>query len=70
MPLSGDDLSAGFSVFFTGLFKKAVLDLPTFLVFAVVFVLAAFCGVTPALLVAGSGVFGLALYQVRKGAGK
>ena len=52
------------------LFKKAVLDLPTFLVFAVVFVLAAFCGVTPALLVAGSGVFGLALYQVRKGAGK
>ena len=26
-------------------FKKAVLDLPTFLVFAVVFVLAAFCGV-------------------------
>ena len=25
MPLSGDDLAAGFSVFFTGLFKKAVL---------------------------------------------
>lgn len=52
------------------LFKKAVLDLPTFLVFAVVFVLAAFFGVTPALLVAGSGVFGLALYHVRKGAEK
>ena len=50
------------------LFKKAVLDVPTFLVFAVVFVLAAFFGVTPALLVAGSGIFGLALYQVRKGA--
>ena len=37
---------------------------------AAVFVLAAFFGVTPSLLVAGSGVFGLALYQVRKGAGK
>jgi len=49
------------------LFKKAVLDVPTFLVFAVVFVLAAFVGVTPALLVAGSGLFGLALYQLRKG---
>ena len=52
------------------LFQKAVLDVPTLLVFAVVFVLAAFAGITPALLVIGSGVFGLALYQVRKGAEK
>ena len=52
------------------LFRKAVLDVPTFLVFAVVFLLAAFAGVTPALLVACSGAFGLALYALRKGAGR
>ena len=50
------------------LFKKAVLDAPTFLVFAVVFVLAAFVGVTPALLVVGAGAFGLAFHALRKGA--
>ena len=51
------------------LFRKAVLDGPTLGVFLLVFLLAAFGGVTPALLVIGSGLFGLALYQVRKGAG-
>lgn len=50
------------------LFRKAVLDWPTLLVFGAVFLLAAFAGVTPALLVAGAGLFGLALTQVRKGA--
>ena len=35
----------------------------------IVLVISAFFGVTPALLVAGSGLFGLALYQLRKGAG-
>ena len=48
------------------LFKKAVLDVPTFLVFGAVFLLAAFAGATPALLVAGAGLFGLALYEVRR----
>ena len=52
------------------LFRKAVLDAPTLLVFAAVFVLAAFVGVTPALLVVGAGLFGLALYQVRQRKGE
>lgn len=49
------------------LFRKAVLDVPTFLVCLTVFVLAAFVGLSPALLVMGAGAFGLILYQLRKG---
>lgn len=49
-------------------YKKAILDVPTFLLFAAVFVLAAFVGLSPALLVIGAGIFGLVWYRVRKGA--
>lgn len=49
------------------LYGKAVLDLPTFLVFLLVFVLAAFVGLSPALLVICAGCFGLALQRLRKG---
>lgn len=49
------------------LYKKAVLDAPTFLIFLLVFVLAAFVGLSPALLVVAAGVFGLAFSALRKG---
>ena len=42
------------------LYKKAVLDVPTFCIFLLVFVLAAFVGLSPAILVISAGVFGLA----------
>jgi chromate transport protein ChrA len=48
------------------LYRKAVLDVPTFLLFLVVFILAAFVGVSPAILVIVSGVFGLAFQALRK----
>lgn len=51
------------------LYRKAVLDVPTFLVFLAVFLLAAFVGLSPAILVIGAGLFGLAYFRVRKGAG-
>ena len=41
------------------LYRKAVLDLPTFLVFLTVLILAAFVGLSPAILVVGAGLFGL-----------
>lgn len=49
------------------LYKKAVLDVPTALIFLTVFCLAAFAGLSPALLVVGAGVLGLALFALRKG---
>ncbi len=49
------------------LYGKAVLDLPTFLVFLAVFLLAAFVGIPPALLVLAAGAFGLGLQRLRKG---
>ncbi len=49
------------------LYKKAVLDLPTFLVFLAVFLLAAFAGLTPALLVLGAAAVGLIYAAIRKG---
>jgi chromate transporter len=48
------------------LYRKAVLDVPTFLLFLVVFILAAFVGVSPAILVIVAGVFGLAFQALRK----
>lgn len=48
------------------LYKKAVLDLPTFLVFLVVFALAAFVGLSPAFLVLGAAVVGLVYSAIRK----
>ena len=48
------------------LYRKAVLDLPTFLVFLVVLILAAFVGLSPAILVVGAGLFGLAYQRIRK----
>jgi chromate transporter len=49
------------------LYKKAVLDPVTFLLFLVVFFLAAFVGLSPAILVIATGVFGLALQALKKG---
>lgn len=49
------------------LYKKAVLDVPTFGICLAVFLLAAFVGLSPALLVIGAGAFGLILYRIRKG---
>lgn len=49
------------------LFRKAVLDVPTALIFAAVFVLAAFVGLSPALLVIGAGVVGLVVCRLRGG---
>ena len=43
------------------LFRRAVLDIPTFLLFLAVFILAAFVGLSPAILVIGAGIIGLAL---------
>ena len=48
------------------LYRKAVLDLPTFLVFLAVLILAAFVGLSPAILVVGAGLFGLAYQRIRK----
>lgn len=48
------------------LYRKAVLDVPTFLVFLAVFLLAAFVGLSPAILVIGAGLFGLAYHKIRK----
>ena len=48
------------------LYRKAVLDVPTFLVFLAVFLLAAFVGLSPAVLVIGAGLFGLAYHKIRK----
>ena len=52
------------------LFRKAVLDLPTVLIFTVVFILAAFVGITPSILVIAAGLFGLAWNALRKGGAK
>ena len=46
--------------------KKAILDVPAFLVFLVVFLLAAFVGLSPAILVICAGCFGLAYQKIRK----
>lgn len=51
------------------LYRKAVLDVPTFLVFLAVFLLAAFVGLSPAILVIAAGLFGLAYFRIRKGGG-
>lgn len=51
------------------LYRKAVLDVPTFLVFLAVFLLAAFVGLSPAILVIGAGLFGLAYHKIRKEGG-
>lgn len=51
------------------LYRKAILDAPTFLVFLAVFLLAAFVGLSPAILVIGAGLFGLAYHRVRRGGG-
>lgn len=48
------------------LYKKAVLNLPTFLVFLTVFVLAALVGLSPALLVLGAAAAGLVYAAIRK----
>jgi chromate transporter len=48
------------------LFKKAIVDVPTFLLFTAVFILAAFVGITPSILVIGAGLFGLAWHALRK----
>ena len=50
------------------LYKKAVLDVPTLLIFLGAFVLAAFVGLSPAILVIAAGAVGLALQALRKGA--
>ena len=47
------------------LYKKAVLDVPTFLVFLAVLLLAAFVGLSPAILVIGAGCFGLAYHKIK-----
>lgn len=52
------------------LYRKAVLDVPTFLVFLAVFLLAAFVGLSPAILVIGAGLFGLAYHKIRKEGGQ
>lgn len=48
------------------LFRSAVIDAPTAVIFAAVFLLAAFAGVSPPVLVAAAGVCGL-LLSLRKG---
>ena len=48
------------------LYRKAIVDLPTFLIFLVVLLLAAFVGLSPALLVIAAGVFGLVYHQIQK----
>ena len=50
------------------LYKKAVLDVPTLLIFLGAFVLAAVVGLSPAILVIAAGAVGLALQALRKGA--
>lgn len=47
------------------LYRKAILDVPTFLVFLAVLLLAAFVGLSPAILVIGAGVFGLVWHRIR-----
>lgn len=51
------------------LYRTAVLDIPTLFLFLTVFILAAFVGLSPALLVIGAGIFGLAFTALRKGKG-
>lgn len=51
------------------LYKKAVLDPVTFLVFVAVFVLSALVGLSPALLVIAAGVFGLVFHAIRQKGG-
>lgn len=46
--------------------RKAILDIPTALLFLAVFLLAAVVGLSPALLVIGAGIFGLAFRGLRK----
>ena len=48
------------------LYRKAVLDVPTLLVFLVVFVLAAFVGLSPAILVMGAAAAGLVYAAIRR----
>lgn len=48
------------------MYRKAVLDLPTFLLFLAVFLLAAFAGLSPAILVIAAGIFGLVVSRIRK----
>ncbi|MDY3015001.1 MAG: chromate transporter [Evtepia sp.] len=48
------------------MYRKAVLDLPTFLLFLTVFLLAAFVGLSPAILVIAAGIFGLVVSRIRK----
>ena len=48
------------------LYRKAVLDVPTILVFLAVFCLAAFVGLSPAVLVIAAGIFGLVYQRIRK----
>lgn len=48
------------------LYLKAIVDLPTFLIFLVVLLLAAFVGLSPALLVIAAGAFGLVYHQIQK----
>lgn len=48
------------------MFRRAVLDVPTFLLFLTVFLLAAFVGLSPAILVIGAGILGLAFSAFRK----
>lgn len=45
--------------------KKAILDVPTFLLFLAIFLLAAFVGLSPAFLVIGAGIFGLVFTRIR-----
>ena len=51
------------------LYRKAVLDVPTLLVFLAVFVLAAFVGLSPAILVMGAAAAGL-VYAAIRGEGR
>lgn len=48
------------------LYRKAVLDVPTLLVFLAVFVLAAFVGLSPAILVMGAAAAGLVYAAIRR----
>ena len=48
------------------LYRKAVLDVPTLLIFLAVFILAAFVGLSPAILVIAAGIFGLVYQRIRK----
>lgn len=47
------------------LYRSAVLDLPTFFIFLAVFLLAAFVGLSPALLVIAAGIFGMVYRRIR-----